>query len=100
MSLADDIKTFVKANVDEPFIRWWEEIFNRMELEQVQDEIVDQGRWDTVHELVVKRGNEYASIAHAVGSTEYQDNDDPIDELSYVYDVRPVEKTVIVYEKF
>lgn len=98
MSLADDIKTFVKANVDEPFIKWWDEIFNRMELEEIEDEIVNQGRWDTTHAIVVKRGDEYARVYHSRGSTEYQENDDPIDEVDSVVDVVPVEKTVIVYE--
>lgn len=97
MSLAEDIKTFVKANKDSDFVSWWDDIFGEMGLEEVQNEIVDQRRWSTTHEIIVKRGDEFARILHAQGSTEMQENDSPIDELSYVKDVRPVEKTIISY---
>jgi hypothetical protein len=98
VSLAEDIKTFVKANTDEPFIKWWDEIFARMELEQVQEELVEQNRWSTLYDIVVKRGDEFARVTHSRGSTEMQENDDPIDEVDYVVDVEPIKKTVVVYE--
>lgn len=65
----------------------------------IHDNIVDQTRWDTIHEVVFQYEDKFYKTDYAVGSTEYQDygpweseNDITCDE------VRPVEKTVIAYE--
>lgn len=71
-------------------------------LEQVSDRIVDTGRWSIHHDLIFKdtaEGKFYAT-AYSVGATEQQD-EGPFEyapDMVECDEVRPVEKTVIVYE--
>lgn len=64
--------------------------------------IVDQDRWFTYFEQVVKHtpAGEYWRLSYARGSTEYQEmeKDDEMRSL-LVTKVRPVERTVIEYEE-
>ncbi len=65
----------------------------------ISDEIVDTGRWSIHHELIVKIKDKFYKTTYSIGATEYQE------ERPWEYDkevefteVKPVEKTVIVYE--
>lgn len=66
----------------------------------IQDNITDTGRWSVHHEWVFKYDGKFYRAQYSVGATEQQD------EVPFEYDgdqiecaeVRPVEKTVVVYE--
>jgi hypothetical protein len=71
------------------------------DFQEMETTIEDQGRWTTVYSLVVRRKSDgkYFKAEYRRGSTEMQD------ESPYEYDseaifteVKPVSKTVIVYE--
>ena len=68
-----------------------------MDLEEVYSEIVDQSRWMTYYQVVVKRGDEYAQYYWGKGSTEMQENESVQESLDSLIDVVPQQKTVIVY---
>ena len=66
----------------------------------IYDNIVDNTRWSICHELVFEYDNKFYMTGYRVGATECQD------ESPYEYDdaeiecqeVKPVEKTITVYE--
>ncbi|RVB02858.1 hypothetical protein EN912_10400 [Mesorhizobium sp. M7A.F.Ca.CA.004.02.1.1] len=66
----------------------------------ISDEITDNGRWSIHHRWVFQYGGKFYETRYSVGATESQD------ERPFEYDgeyiecreVRPVEKTVVVYE--
>ncbi len=65
----------------------------------ISDEITDTGRWSVHHSIIFKHDDKFYRAHYSVGATEQQD------ERPWEYDkevecteVRPVEKTVIVYE--
>lgn len=64
----------------------------------LQDEIVDQTRWSTIHNLVFKTSDgRYLAVDVPRGSTEYQD-DDEVDPHE-VYEVVPEEIVTVVYKR-
>lgn len=75
------------------------------EFEVVENEIIDHSRWTVSYNLVFKHTDStglerFYSSCYDVGATECQDEspyDNEDDEVECA-EVRPVEKTVIVYE--
>ena len=69
--------------------------------ELIQNEITGHGRWTIDHNIVFSYGDKYYMTDYSVGATESQDESpwqyDPA-EIECI-EVRPVEKTVITYEK-
>jgi hypothetical protein len=66
----------------------------------IYDNIVDNSRWSIHHEVVFEFENKFYKTSYRIGATENQDErpweyDDTVD----CQEVKPVEKTVIVYEK-
>lgn len=72
-------------------------------LEKVSDRIVDTGRWSIHSNLIFKdkASGKFYEVRYSVGATESQDEAPFEYEEDDVkcYEVRPVEKTVIVYER-
>lgn len=68
--------------------------------EIISDEIYDTSRWSVHHELIFKNLGKFYRTSYSRGATEYQD-ESPFehdgDEIE-CDEVRPVERTVIVYE--
>lgn len=62
----------------------------------VKENIIDQSRWSTFFERIVKHNDKFFAIIFSRGSTECQEGSESIDDI---YEVVPVEKTVTVYEK-
>lgn len=65
--------------------------------EVVRNKIVDQRRWTTTHEVIIKDKNsgKYYQAEYSVGSTEYQDG---CNSYPKEWDeVEPYEKTVTEY---
>jgi len=75
-------------------------IFGDLEdFEIVKDEIVSNSRWSILHDLIVKKDDEFYLVEYSVGATEQQD------ERPFEYDdevvlkqVFPATKTIVVYE--
>ena len=67
----------------------------------IENDIVDSSRWSIMYELIFGYGDKFYRSIYSVGATEQQD------ESPYEYDgdeieceeVRPVQKTITVYEK-
>jgi hypothetical protein len=64
--------------------------------EIVQDEIIDQRRWVTVNEAVLRKGTELVGLKYESPSTEVQEGGDFDHEF---YEVEPYEVTVTKYRK-
>ena len=64
--------------------------------EIVEDNIVDQRRWVTVNQAVLRRGEEFVGLTYESPSTEMQDGGDFYYEF---YSVEPYETTVTKYRK-
>lgn len=62
-----------------------------------KEEITDQSRWATYFEQVFKHipSGKFYKIIWSRGSTEYQD----VDPEYMIWEVKPVEKTITVYER-
>ena len=67
--------------------------------EIIKDEIVENTRWSILHDLIVKKDDEFYLVEYSVGATEEQD------ERPFEYDIEvvlkqvfPVTKTIVVYE--
>ncbi len=68
---------------------------------QIENEIVDHSRWSVHHRIVVQRKSDQKFFVgyYSDGATESQDEDPyEYDEFAEFTEVKPVEKTVIVYE--
>lgn len=63
----------------------------------VEDEYTGEGRWETYHRAVFKRGEELVALEYSSPATEMQEGQDQ--SLAEFYVVRPVEVTVTKYEK-
>ena len=78
-----------------------EHLLDLLDEDPIQEKIVDQRRWTTVYKRVFKYEDKFYVTTYESGSTEQQDTQpyeyDP-DEIE-CDEVKPVEKTVIVYEK-
>lgn len=67
----------------------------------ISDEIYDKRRWSITYQLIFKFKDKFYKTYYSVGATEQQDEGpwqyegDQID----CWEVKPVEKTVIVYEE-
>lgn len=65
--------------------------------EEIKEKIVDQSRWFTFYEYIVKDDeNRYWSFGRAMGSTEYQEHDEF--NPSTIQEVEPYEKVIIDYK--
>ena len=66
----------------------------------VQDHPVSHGRWDVMHELVIRRISDgrYFKDIYYVGATESQDESPWEYTKPNFVEVFPVEKMVVVYE--
>lgn len=62
----------------------------------VEDEIVDQRRWVTVNQAVLRKGDEFVGLQYESPSTEMQEGGDFYHEF---YAVEPYEVTVTKYRK-
>ena len=79
-----------------------EAIWDELEgFEEVSDTLVDTTRWSEIHDIVIKRlsDGKFFMDSYSVGATEMQD-ESPYEytEPNFV-ECKPVEKTVITYEK-
>lgn len=65
----------------------------------IKDDVYDHTRWSVIHELIFKFEEKIYRTTYSVGATEYQD-EGPWDYVDMVecIEVKPVEKTIIVYE--
>jgi len=81
-----------------------EEGVTDQQLEQfsvMEQELIDTSRWSHIYTMVFEFAGKYYESSYSIGATEQQD------ESAYEYDpdliecreVKPVERTVIVYEK-
>ncbi len=67
----------------------------------IENNIVDNSRWSVIHKIVFSFNGKFYESSYSVGATEQQD------ESPYEYDndeiecseVKPVNKTITVYEK-
>ena len=67
----------------------------------IENNIVDNSRWSVIHKIVFSFNGKFYESSYSIGATEQQD------ESPYEYDneeiecseVKPVNKTTIVYEK-
>lgn len=64
--------------------------------EIVEDEMIDQRRWVTVHRAVLRKGTELVGLDYEAPSTEMQEGGDF--DWSF-YEVEPYEVTVTKYRK-
>ncbi len=65
----------------------------------IEDKIVDNTRWSIVHDLVFKFEGKFYTTNYSRGATEQQDERPwEYEEEVVCQEVRPVEKTIIVYE--
>mgnify|MGYP001029456029 CR=1 FL=1 len=75
----------------------WDDIDN---IKTVSDEITGTGRWTIVHDWVFEFCGKFYRTSYTVGATEMQD-ERPFeydgDEIE-CHEVKPVEKTIVVYE--
>ncbi|MCE7700109.1 MAG: hypothetical protein K8E24_015215 [Methanobacterium paludis] len=67
----------------------------------IEDKILDHGRWSIYHELIFELDGKLYKTSYSEGATECQD-ESPF-ELDHdgvdCVEVKPVEKTIIVYEE-
>ena len=54
----------------------------------------DQSRWSTCYEMVCAKGDKFYKLSWERGSTEYHE----VDPDYKMWEVKPVEKTAVVYE--
>jgi hypothetical protein len=69
----------------------------------ISNEIIDTSRWSVLYLLTFKHKDKFYQISYSKGATEYQDEqpfEDTTDENGMVdcQEVKPVEKTITVYE--
>ena len=69
--------------------------------DNIEDEITDQGRWETHRRMVFEHEGKFYESFYSCGSTEYQEtypyeNDDNVIECDEVF---KTEKTITVYLK-
>lgn len=62
----------------------------------LEDEIIDEGRWDLRHRAVITNGAEHVAVEYSVGATEYQDDTEINGEA---YEVYPKQVVVLKYVK-
>ena len=74
---------------------WIDFVWSSDNVEEISDEIVDQDRWATYHEMIIKYGDRYYKINYDRGSTEYQESSGEYT----ITEVKPVEVTVTKYVK-
>lgn len=65
----------------------------------ISDDIVDQGRWSTYHEMILQRlsDQKFFKTDYSTGSTEQQD-DPPFEYGAKLTEVFAIQKMVTVYE--
>jgi hypothetical protein len=66
-------------------------------VEEVANEYTGEGRWETYHQAVFKRGDELVALDYSEPATEMQEGQDQ--SLAEFYEVRPVQVTVTRYER-
>ena len=65
-----------------------------IEAEDIEEGVGEQYRWQHIEWRVIKIQDRYFEIARSAGNTEYQPNEYDCQPI----EVRPVEKTIIVWE--
>ena len=66
----------------------------------ISDEIVEHTRWSVVHEIIFKYEDKFWQTYYSVGATESQEESPwEYDKEVGCFEVKPVEKMVVVYEK-
>lgn len=69
---------------------------NKIEVEEVYSDVIDQGRWSITKDAVFRIGGEYfISVVWDDPATEMQEGQDTNCEI---YEVEPFEKTIIEYK--
>jgi hypothetical protein len=89
MTFLEDVRTALDGDLlsaGEPHSEW----------ELVENEYQDSGRWYEYWRAVYKRLDEHVAVEYSVPATEYQEVDEPYDD---VYAVKPREVVKVVYEK-
>lgn len=94
MSLLDECKTLEPGYNG---INAWTVLDGLDNVSVVEDEYTGEGRWETYHRAVFKRGEEFVALEYSSPATEMQEGQDQ--SLAEFYEVRPVEVTVTKYEK-
>jgi hypothetical protein len=87
--LIDDVKSAIDDD-------WWGYLDDYESLdgvETISDKILDQTRWGVIKELIARRGDEYVKLTWEQAAAEGEYCNQP-----EIQEVKPVEKTVIVYE--
>lgn len=76
-----------------------EEQLENVDWECIEDKIIDQRRWATVHEVIFKYNGKFYQTTYEVGSTEMQDTrpfeNDP--DMIDCQEVKQVEKMVKIW---
>lgn len=67
------------------------------DVEEISNEYTGEGRWETYHTAVFKRGDEYVALDYSAPATEMQEGQDQL--IAEFYSVKPVEVTVTNYER-
>lgn len=89
MTFLEDVKHTIDnglLSAGEPHSEW----------ELIEDEYQDSGRWYEYWRVVYKRVDEYVAVEYSVPATEYQEVEEPYDDI---YVVKPREVIRVVYEK-
>lgn len=73
------------------------DIVNILDGEEIHDKVIGESRWQNIHSVVAKFGDEYVEFQESRGATEMQDSD-PVEKGDY-WLVEPKEVTVIKYVK-
>lgn len=94
LNLRDEFKAQSEANPHKYGYPNHEEIAQELGAKQVHYDIVDTWRWGDIVEYVYQRGNQYVQIVYREASGDGECDYDP-----EFYEVQPVEKTVVVYDK-
>lgn len=71
------------------------EFMNVPNVEELEDNIINTGRWETTWRVVFKRDDEYVAVEYNMGATEYQD----AEPNAVAYEVYPVQVVKTVYQR-
>ena len=71
------------------------------DIEVIENKLIDNSRWSLHYRMIFRMKDQYYETFYSRGSTEYQD-ESPYEydgDMIECYEVVPVEKKVIVYER-
>jgi hypothetical protein len=69
----------------------------REDCEIISEDILSNSRWSYRKRDTIKDGGKFYFVFYSVGATEYQETD--FEQGVEFFEVIPVEKTIVVYEK-